>query len=203
MLELSTDRIQRRMTARKLAESDIAPRAADVDRTEEYPWANVEALREAGFMGMTIPQRYGGGGLTYMDAVLVIEQMARACGVTARIVVEANMGAVGAIMAYGSEAQKTLAAELVLAGDKPAICITEPGAGSAATEMTTRADKSGDRYILNSNTGSRAEAFRRSSPACTRTESNRGAACKTLIDSERRKNTQASSDVGARQLARF
>ena len=149
MLELSTDRIQRRMTARKLAESDIAPRAADVDRTEEYPWANVEALREAGFMGMTIPQRYGGGGLTYMDAVLVIEQMARACGVTARIVVEANMGAVGAIMMYGSEAQKTLAAELVLAGDKPAICITEPGAGSAATEMTTRADKSGDRYILN------------------------------------------------------
>src|SRR3546814_15937025 len=59
------------------------------------------------------------------------------------------MGAVSAIMAYGSEAQKRLAAEQVLAGDKPAICITETGAGSAATEMTTRADKRGDRYVLN------------------------------------------------------
>jgi alkylation response protein AidB-like acyl-CoA dehydrogenase len=52
-------------------------------------------------------------------------------------------------MAYGSPAQKRLAADLVLAGDKPAICITEPEAGSAATEMTTRADRRGDRYILN------------------------------------------------------
>jgi hypothetical protein len=52
-------------------------------------------------------------------------------------------------MAYGSEEQRRLAAELVLAGDKPAICITEPGAGSAASEMTTRADKRGNRYVLN------------------------------------------------------
>ena len=55
--------------------------------------------------------------------------MAKGCGVTGRIVVEANMGAIGAIMQYGSEAQKRLAADLVLSGDKPAICITEPGAG--------------------------------------------------------------------------
>src|SRR3546814_7877165 len=52
-------------------------------------------------------------------------------------------------MAYGSEAQKQLAARQVLSGDKPAICITEPAAGSAASEMTTRADRKGDRYILN------------------------------------------------------
>ena len=59
------------------------------------------------------------------------------------------MGAIGAIIKYGSEAQKKLAAGLVLAGDKPAICITEPGAGSAASEMTTRADKKGGVYVLN------------------------------------------------------
>jgi alkylation response protein AidB-like acyl-CoA dehydrogenase len=59
------------------------------------------------------------------------------------------MGALGAIMSYGSEAQKRLAAALVLAGDKPAILITEPEAGSAATEMTTRADHKRDRYVLN------------------------------------------------------
>ncbi len=140
---------QLQLKARDLANSVIKGRAAEVDRTEAYPWKNVEALTEAGFMGMTIPEEFGGQGLGYMDAVLVIEEMARVCGVTGRIVVEANMGGVGAIMAYGSEMQKRLAAELVLAGDKPAICITEPGAGSAATEMTTTAVKKGGQYILN------------------------------------------------------
>ena len=149
MFDLSAAQVSLRDEARELGEREIAPRAAEVDRTEAYPWANVEALTAAGFMGLTIPKEYGGPGLTCLDAVLVIEQVARVCGVTARIVVEANLGAIGAIMRYGSETQKKLAAELVLAGDKPAICITEPDAGSAATEMTTRADRKGDRYVLN------------------------------------------------------
>jgi alkylation response protein AidB-like acyl-CoA dehydrogenase len=135
--------------ARDLAQSRFAPKAAEVDRTEEYPWDNVAALTEAGFMGMTIPADYGGQGRSYLDAVLVIEQMAQACAVSARIVVEANMGAIGAVMKYGTAAQKRRAAELVLSGDKPAICITEPDAGSAATEMTTRAEDRGNRYIIN------------------------------------------------------
>ncbi len=137
------------MRARTLARERFAARAAEIDASEEYPWDNVEALTGAGLMGMTVPRTYGGPGLTYLDAVLVIEEIARACGVTARIVVEGNMGAIGAIMRYGSEPQKKLAAELVLSGDKPAICITEPEAGSAASEMTTRADRHGDRYVIN------------------------------------------------------
>ncbi|MFQ5953491.1 MAG: acyl-CoA dehydrogenase family protein, partial [Kiloniellales bacterium] len=142
---------QRRLKARarELAQGEIRERAAEVDRSEAYPWDNVAALRDAGFFGMTIPRAYGGKGLGYLDAVLVIEEVAQACGATGRIVVEANMGAVGAIMAYGSEAQKRLAAGLVLSGDKPAICITEPEAGSAANQMTTRADKRGDGYVIN------------------------------------------------------
>ena len=135
--------------ARELAGGSIAERAAATDRDETYPWDNVTDLVDAGFFGMTIPHSFGGGGASYLDAVLVIEEMAKACGVTGRIAVEANMGAIGAIMAYGSDDQKRLAAHLVLAGDKPAICITEPGAGSAATEMITRADKRGNRYVLN------------------------------------------------------
>ncbi len=135
--------------ATDMADNEFRPRAAEIDRAEEYPWDNVEKLTSAGFMGMTIPEEYGGEGLSYLDAVLVIEQIARVCGVTARIVVEANMGAVGAVMKYGSSAQRELAARLVLSGDKPAICITEPGAGSAASEMTTTAEKRGDHYLLN------------------------------------------------------
>jgi len=138
-----------RERARALACARMAPRAAEIDRTEAYPWDHVATLREAGFLGMTIPRELGGQGRSYLDAVLVIEEMAKACGPSGRIVVETNMGAIGAILKYGTPAQKKLAADLVLAGDKPAICITEPGAGSAATEMTTRADKRGPVYVLN------------------------------------------------------
>ena len=149
MFELNAAQRTLQAEARELAQSVIAPRAARVDQTEEYPWDNVEALRDAGFMGMTLPKAYGGRGASYLDVALVIEQMGQSCGVTGRIVVEANMGAIGAVMAYGTEEQRKLASELVLSGDKPAICITEPDAGSAATQMTTRADKHGNTYVLN------------------------------------------------------
>ena len=149
MFTLTETQKQLQATAREFAKKEIAPRAAEVDRTEQYPWENVKQLTKQGFMGMTVPQEYGGPGMTYLDVVLVIEEIAKVCGVSARIVVEANMGAVGAVMKYGSETQKKLAAEHVLSGDKPAICITEPGAGSAASEMSTRADHKGDHYILN------------------------------------------------------
>jgi len=149
MFQLTSTQFEIQDAARRVATDIIAPRAADVDRTEEYPWDNIETLKQAGFMGMTLPTEYGGQGLSYLDVVLVVEQMAKVCGVTARVVVEANMGGIGAIMQYGSEEQKKLAASLVLAGDKPAICITEPNAGSAATDMSTRAVKTGDKYIIN------------------------------------------------------
>lgn len=149
MFALTDDYLEIQSEARDLATRVIADRAAEVDRTEEYPWDNIEELTKAGFMGMTIPTAWGGRGLTFLHAVLVVEEMAKVCGVTGRIVVEANMGAVSAIMRYGSDEQKKLAAELVLAGDKPAICITEPDAGSAATDMTTTAVKKGDSYVIN------------------------------------------------------
>ncbi|WP_428544848.1 3-sulfinopropanoyl-CoA desulfinase [Profundibacter sp.] len=149
MFDLTPEQHLIRNTVRELAQGVIKSRAADVDRTEEYPWENVQLLVEAGLMGMCIPKKHGGAGASYLDAVLVVEEMAKACGVTGRIVVEGNMGAIGAICAYGSKKQIDRVAPLVLAGDKPAICITEPGAGSAATSMTTVAVKKKDKYILN------------------------------------------------------
>lgn len=149
MISLNSQQFELRQQARILANQRFKNRAMEIDRSEAYPWDNVGALVEQGFMGMTIPKDYGGRGASSLDAVLVIEEVAKVCGVTARIVVEGNMGAIGAIMKYGSEAQRKLAAELVLAGDKPAICITEPEAGSAAAQMTTTAVKQGDRYIIN------------------------------------------------------
>ncbi|WP_108482783.1 3-sulfinopropanoyl-CoA desulfinase [Oceaniglobus ichthyenteri] len=149
MFSLTDDQRTLQAQAAELSNGHVAARAAEVDRTEAYPWDTVEKLTEGGFMGMTIPKEFGGRGLSYFDTVLVIEQMARNCGATGRIVVEANMGGIGAVMAYGSEEQKQKVAPYVLAGDKPAICITEPEAGSAATEMTTTATRCEGGYVLN------------------------------------------------------
>ena len=145
---LSPAQVELMTAAREVAEGAVAARAAEIDRTEAYPWDNVALLVEAGLVGMTIPKPFGGGGRSWLDTVLVVEELAKHCAVTARIAVETNMGAVSAIMAYGTEEQRRLAAGLVLSGDKPAICITEPEAGSAASEMTTRADLHKDRYLV-------------------------------------------------------
>ena len=91
MFGLSQDQQALQARAAELARSRIAARAARVDESEAYPFDSVEDLRAAGFMGMTIPRSLGGRGLSFLDAVLVVEEMAKVCGVTARIVVEANM----------------------------------------------------------------------------------------------------------------
>ncbi|MDE0058066.1 MAG: acyl-CoA dehydrogenase family protein [Defluviicoccus sp.] len=135
--------------ARALAEDHVAARAAEIDETRDYPWDTVERLKQAGFMGMTVPEPLGGQGLGFLEASLAIEEFARVCAMTGRIVVESNMGAISAVMAYGTEAQKQQWADGVLGGDKPAICITEPEAGSAASELTTRADRRGGEFVVN------------------------------------------------------
>ena len=135
--------------ARTLAETKFSVRAAFFDQKRKYCWKNIDAMVEHGLMGMTIPEEYGGKGATLFEASLVAEELARHCTLTARVFVEANMGAIGAIMLYGTEAQKQLCAPLVLKGDKPAICISEPEAGSAATDMQTTAHKQGSSYVLN------------------------------------------------------
>lgn len=127
----------------------FASRAAHWDRSRSFCWSNVQDLVEAGIMGMSIPKELGGQGASFLDVTMVVEEIARVCTLTARVVVEANMGGISAVMAYGTDAQKAFCAPPVLAGDKPAICITEPDAGSAATDMQTTARKKGDTYILN------------------------------------------------------
>ncbi|MEK7437973.1 MAG: acyl-CoA dehydrogenase family protein [Pseudomonadota bacterium] len=136
--------------ADRMGREQFAPKAARWDREHEYPYENVEALRRAGLLGMTIPKKFGGPERPLIDVVLAIEQIAKYCGVTARIVVETNMGALGSVMAYGSEAQQRKLAQRVLEdGDKPAIGMTEPGAGTDLTALKTRAVEADRHYVVN------------------------------------------------------
>lgn len=136
--------------ADRMGREEFAPKAARWDRNHEYPHENVEALRRAGLLGMTIPKKFGGPERPLIEVVLVIEQIAKYCGVTARIVVETNMGALGSVMAYGSETQQREIARRVLEdGDKPVIGMTEPSAGTDLTALKTRAVERGGGYVIN------------------------------------------------------
>jgi 3-sulfinopropanoyl-CoA desulfinase len=136
--------------ADRLGKETFAAKAARWDRNHEYPHENVEILRRAGLLGMTIPAKFGGPERPLIDAVMAIEQVAKYCGVTARIVVETNMGALGCVLAYGTEAQqREIARRILRDGDKPAIGMTEPNAGTDLTALATTAVEQGDEYVLN------------------------------------------------------
>ena len=100
-------------------------------------------------MGIALPEEHGGRGASVLDTVLVVEQVARVCATTARIIVDANIGPVGLIAHLGTAEQRQRFLPIVLAGDKPAICITERNAGSDVRGMRATAVREGDSYRLN------------------------------------------------------
>ena len=134
--------------ARALADGPFRERAALYDSEERWPAENVEELTRAGFLGMALPVEDGGQGRSVFDTVLVVEQLGRTCATTARIVVDATIGPVGVVRHLGTEEQRRRYYPLVIAGDKPAICITEREAGSDARAMRTTAYRDGDGYRL-------------------------------------------------------
>ena len=136
--------------ARTLADGPFRERAAEIDREERWPAENVADLVRAGFMGMALPTADGGQGRSVFETVLVAEQLGRTCATTARIVVDANIGPVGLLHHLGTAEQRRRYLPLVLAGDKPAICITEREAGSDARALHTTAHREGhgDAYRL-------------------------------------------------------
>ncbi len=138
-----------RARAAHFARHQVAPHIAEMDNTNAYPWQIVEGLAREGFMGLTIPQAYGGGGRSLIDMVVVVEELAKVFGTVARIVVDANTAIPKALLEYGTEAQKQRWLPEIASGDKPAIAITEPEAGSAATSLTTSAVREGDDIRLN------------------------------------------------------
>src|SRR5205814_10185368 len=104
--ELTTEQQALRQRARDLADRAFAERAARWDASEEYPWDNVKDLAAAGFMGVTVPTAYGGGERPLPDVILVIGEIARACGISGRTVAEGNRGTARALDAYGTDGQE-------------------------------------------------------------------------------------------------
>lgn len=136
--------------ARDFALVEIAPFAAQWDREEHIPREQIQKYADAGFFGLTIPVAYGGHGLTALDAILVIEEVARHCGISGRIIVDHNFGAVMTILNFGTEEQRQRVLPTICSGETlMSIGMTEPEAGSALTDLTTTAEEDGEEYILN------------------------------------------------------
>ena len=135
---------------RDFALREIAPFAAQWDADEHIPRAQIQKYADAGYFGMTIPEKYGGRGLRTLDAVLVIEEVARHCGISGRLIVDHNFGAAITILNFGNEEQRGRVLPTVCSGATlMSIGMTEPDAGSALTDLTTIATEDGDDYILN------------------------------------------------------
>jgi len=136
--------------AREFALREVAPYAEKWDVDEHIPRAQIQKYADAGYLGMTIPTEYGGQGLSALDAVLVIEEIARHCGISGRLIVDHNFGAAITILNFGTEEQRQRVLPTICTGATlMSIGMTEPEAGSALTDLTTTATEDGDAYILN------------------------------------------------------
>lgn len=134
---------------RAFSEAEIAPYAAKWDADEHIPREQIQKYADAGYFGMTLPEEFGGRGMSTLDAILVIEEVARHCGISGRLIVDHNFGAVGTILNFGAEAQRRRILPLVCRGEKlMSIGMTEPEAGSALTDLVTSATKDGKTYII-------------------------------------------------------
>jgi butyryl-CoA dehydrogenase len=139
-----------RETARRFADTELAPIASKIDETGEYPVEMFAKMGETGFMGLTIPAEYGGTGTDMVSYAIVIEELARVCGSTALGVAAHNSLACGPIVMMGNEKQKKRYLSEMATGEAiGAFCLTEPQAGSDASNIKTTAVLKGDKYILN------------------------------------------------------
>jgi len=150
---------------RKLARSEFAPRAEACDREKRFPAENVRRLAELGLLGLCLPETYGGQGLSTFEFALVLEELAQACAATAGVyLIHAGVSS-RAIAVFGSEPLKQKYLPDLAAGKKlAAFAMTEPEAGSAATDLHTRAALKGDHYLVNGtkrfiSNGKEAEVF--------------------------------------------
>ena len=147
---LSDDEKLIRDTARTLAREVIAPRAPEVDWSGQFPHDNVKQLAELGFMGMMVPEEYGGAGLSTLSYVLAVEEISAACASTGVIMSVNNSLVCHPIQKFGTDAQKTHYLPKLAGGEwLGAYCLSEPDTGSDAARQRTTATRAGDGWVLN------------------------------------------------------
>jgi alkylation response protein AidB-like acyl-CoA dehydrogenase len=145
---LSVEQREVRGLVRALARERIGPRAAEIDRSAEFPWDVVELLRENGVFGVLFDEEFGGVGASALTALVVVEELSKVCATSGLIVAVQELGSLGIKLA-GSEEQKRRFLPRLASGEwLAAYALTEPGSGSDSAAMRTSARRDGDAYVL-------------------------------------------------------
>ncbi len=146
---LSEEQQMLRDMVRKISENEFAPRAAEIDQKEEFPWENKKILEENGLLGIQIPEEYGGTGAGMVSLAIAVEEVARVCASTS-VILTTQALATDPLLIGGSHDQKMRWLKPMAEGSVLGACaITEPGAGSDVTGIRTVATHKNNGYVLN------------------------------------------------------
>jgi alkylation response protein AidB-like acyl-CoA dehydrogenase len=145
---LSDEQAAFQQSIRQFVEDKVAPRAAEVDATDEYPWDIDELLVRNGFAGVSYPEQYGGAGGGAVELCILVEEISRWSAGVALIPTVNKLGAIPVLLA-GNDEQKRLVCEGITNGShRMSYCLTEPGSGSDAAAMRSRAVRDGADWVL-------------------------------------------------------
>ena len=145
---LSEEQEAFRRSVRQFVEDKVAPRAAEVDESDEYPWDLDELMVKSGFTGVSYPEEYGGNGGGALELALMIEEISRSSAGIALVAAVNKLGAIPILLA-GTSDQKKLVSEGIATGThRMSYCLTEPNSGSDAAAMKSRAVRDGDDWII-------------------------------------------------------
>ena len=143
----SDDEVLIRKSVRRLCDDVIAPAAAEYDRSGEFPWHNVKAINALGLNGLFVPEAYGGNRSRFRLYLSVVQMISEACASTG-IIYATTFHGMGPLIEFGNEEQKRRLLPRIAAGGLGSLAITEPTAGSDATDMKTRFRPDGDAIVI-------------------------------------------------------
>ncbi|MGZ5117589.1 MAG: acyl-CoA dehydrogenase family protein [Burkholderiales bacterium] len=147
-LELSPEERMLLDSVQELARDEIGPRAAEYDRSGEFPWVNIKAINALGLNAMFVPEAYGGAPLSYSAYLACVREISKACASTG-VIWATNFHAMKPLIDFGTEEQKQRLLPRLAAGALASLTITEPTAGSDATGMKTEFRPAGDEIVVN------------------------------------------------------
>jgi alkylation response protein AidB-like acyl-CoA dehydrogenase len=145
---LSEEQQAFRQSVRQLAEDKIGPRATEIDEADEYPWDIDELLVKNGFAGVSYPEEYGGAGGGALELCLLVEEISRVSAGVALIPAVNKLGAIPVLLAGSDDMRKKVCTGVTNGDHRMSYCLTEPGSGSDAAAMRSRAVKDGDSWVL-------------------------------------------------------
>jgi alkylation response protein AidB-like acyl-CoA dehydrogenase len=149
LFKLSDEHDMLRAAVRAVCEDKIAPLAAEVDASGEFPQASYDALRQADFHAVHVPEEYGGAGADALSTCLVIEEVARVCASTSLIPAVNKLGTMPLLLSASEDLRKRYLPSVASGEAMFSYALSEPEAGSDAVAMRTRAVRDGDGYVLN------------------------------------------------------